>query len=119
MAAPTAMTSPAALPWRAAPLVAPALAAPAPLAAARLADADSVTVTVSAPDSAPDDGCRVMVTRTPDEAVSTTVAVTAAREEEVSELETTEEEEDEDAVAASGVRRHLAVSPAPGGAVSE
>lgn len=75
----------------------------APLAAARLAsEADCVTVTVRASPPAPDEaeGCKVMVMRTPEEAVSITVAVTGSREdvaEEEEEEAASEEDEAEEA----------------------
>lgn len=94
-----------------APLVAPALLL-APLAAARLAEAsddeaDCVTVTVvwTSPPSPPEveEGCRVMVMRTPEEAVSITVAVTGSREEDEEEDEVSVEEEEADARRVGGI----------------
>lgn len=84
-----------------APLVAPALLL-APLAAARLAsEADCVTVTVRASPPAPDEaeGCKVMVMRTPEEAVSITVAVTGSREDVAEEEEEEAASEEDEAEA--------------------
>lgn len=75
----------------------------APLAAARLAsEADCVTVTVRASPPAPDEaeGCKVMVMRTPEEAVSISVAVTGSREDvaEEEEEEAASEEDEAEAI---------------------
>jgi hypothetical protein len=81
--------------------VAPALLL-APLAAARLAsEADCVTVTVRASPPAPDEaeGCKVMVMRTPEEAVSITVAVTGSREDVAEEEEEEAASEEDEAEA--------------------